>query len=44
MKDPIEPEDPEVLVELVFVPIVLRDLDQRVYEIRRVGTGRHIVP
>src|SRR5215210_5036125 len=44
VQDAVEPEDAELLVELVFVALVGRDLDDGGDLGGRVGAGRDVVP
>src|SRR5688572_28286722 len=44
MENPVEPEDAELLIELVFVALVGGDLDYGRDRCRRIRAGRNIVP
>jgi len=44
VQDTIQAIDAKVLVELVRVPLVGRNLDDRVHFVRRVGCGRNVMP
>jgi hypothetical protein len=44
VEHPIETEHSERLVELVFVPLVGRNLDDRGHLMRRIGSGGNVVP